>query len=193
MKILLIVVAVGFCVSILVLFNKNASQADELVTIRRELQEADDKGSNRIRQLEDDAKANQERQAALTEDLREQKTQLAAVRALGDQHQATLTSLKADVANGVQSELTKEVIKTAAPLLLKNMREDKTLIKDPAFLEAIAKTLVTNFREDLRGAAGADADNAVVVKMLAADPDFLNRVSVSALIQTDKQPPVDRK
>ena len=189
MKILL-VFALGLCASIFVLFNKSATQADELLALRRELKEVDDKGSNRICQLEDDAKA---KQVALADDLREQKTQLAAVRTLGEQQQAILTSLKADVANGVQSELTKEVIKTAAPLLFKNVREDKTLIKDPAFLDAIAKTLVANFRQDLRGAAGADADNAVVAKMLAADPDFLNRVSVSALMQTNKQPAVDRK
>ena len=184
----IIIIAVGLLLAILVLFHENSDQAHELTALRERFEQADQKASETIKQFEDEGKDKEQRLERLTEELHAQNEQVSAVRTSVEQNQATLNSLKADIAKGVQSDLLKEVTKNAAVLLSNSVKEDKSLAKDPVFVKAVAEALVENFRQDLRGAAGADADNAVVAKMLAADTDFLNRVSVSAVMHGNSSP-----
>lgn len=201
---------VGLCLATLVLFWKLASQREQLAmhldrlakheeqlaNLRQEF-ESDEKANRdqlaqlaadlqgQHKQFDDETRSNAERLTALTNEFREEEKRLEVVEALGAQQRESLASLKVDVAKGVQSALTKQVVDAAAQLSLKGIQNDKILINDPVFINAIAKNIVENFRNELRGPTGADADNAVVAKMLSADPDFLNRVSVSVLVQTN--------
>lgn len=205
MKKLLVVINLAFCVTIFLLFRMHSSQADEIEALRREMRDASNKTSDlrdEIRTVRSKAWEQAEavsqaftqsnsiasgQLAALSVELGKQKAEIAIARAASEKDEAALNSLKVDLAKGVESGLTKDVVKTSAELVLKNMDEAKTLLKDQAFQVAIAKTLVTNYRQELRGPAGSDADNAVVAKMLVADPDFLNRVSISTIVQAEKQ------
>jgi hypothetical protein len=89
--------------------------------------------------------------------------------------------------------MTAEVIGASADLVLNNLEHQKALINDRVFQDAIAKVLVSNHRLDLRGPAGVDADNVVIAKLLMSDPDFLSRVSVSAILRTNNSGTVGGK
>lgn len=105
-----------------------------------------------------------------------------------DEHQRnSLASLKDDVAKGVEATLTKQVVAQASETVVKGILDDKSLIKDEAFLNAVAKLLVDHFRDRLRGASGADADNEKVAALLKKDPEFLDLVSTTALILKDEK------
>lgn len=124
-----------------------------------------------------------QRVAEQKEQLAAQKGQLEIVRVQCAQHGTTLQSLKADVTRDAKSALTQQIVKSATDLTVRSMIDDKSLIKDQAFLAAICKILATDFRVQLRGPAGANADNTVVAGMLSKDPGFLDSVSVSVLLQ----------
>ena len=49
--------------------------------------------------------------------------------------------MKDDIARGVQSTFIQQIAKTAADMSVRSVMDDKSLIKDQAFLKALSKVL----------------------------------------------------
>lgn len=96
-----------------------------------------------------------------------------------------LGSLKEQLFAKAKSELLTEILDKAAAQAVETVVNDESLILSDTFVDKIAKSLANNYLQQLQGKPGIDADNESVAKLLMADPEFLNRVSVD-LVLTDK-------
>lgn len=209
----MVIIVLGLCIAVIVLFSKNSKLEDQLTTLNLKFEKNSEKKNEELNNLEtnfisqtkqfedeliaqmkqakDSSTRNENHFAKLDKDVLTQKGQIESIRELSEQQQRTLASFKDDVAKGVQSALTKKVLNAAVEMSVKNMMHNKTLIDDEKFQKSIAHSLVTNFREELRGVAGTNADNAVVASTLKKDQEFLDLVSVSVLMRSDSKPVVE--
>lgn len=110
-----------------------------------------------------------------------------ALAKIDDVQRNSLAGLRDDVAKGVNAALTKQIVTQASETVVKSVLDDQLLIKDELFLKSVAKSLVDNYRDRLRGVSGADADNEKVAGLLKKDPEFLDLVSTTALIMKDEK------
>ena len=197
------VVALGLCVATVVLFIQNVKLEDQLVDLDRDFEQElrakardidaldrrveaiTERLERKQAQLENVAKKNADRLDTLGNTVQRQTGEIESVRSGSEQLRTNLITLRNDVAKGVQSELTKDVVEAALEMSIKTMMQDETLIQHEAFRKALAKTLVSNHQEELRGVAGTDADNAVVASTLKTDPEFIDMVSVSLLVASE--------
>lgn len=201
-----IAIALGLGVVVFVLYNKFATLDERLAKQQRVFEGELAQLKQTITRLEGELAGNASNDQARERTLSGEVTALeqrlahadlengenflkvnAALAKISKDQKNSLASLKVDVAKGVEAALTKQVVAHASETVVNGVLDDKSLIKDDAFLQAVAKSLVYNFGDRLRGASGADADNEKVAGLLKKDPEFLDLVSTTALILKDEK------
>jgi hypothetical protein len=97
--------------------------------------------------------------------------------------QGDFVNLKADLAQAAAKSINKEIIDAATDQATTKAAKELASTSSGKFIEQLAKALASNYRMELTGPPGKDADEERVATFLLARPEFLDAVSVSILQQ----------
>jgi hypothetical protein len=89
---------------------------------------------------------------------------------------------KAELVNDVESKVIDGIIEQGANEAVRELATNPSLVFSDQFKEEIADIISAKYVERLRGNPGVDADNEVIANLLRSDVDFLDRVSVNAVL-----------
>ena len=203
------VVCIGLAICVLVLFSKVNSLSETLADVRNSINESDTRLSDELvdvrgaikesnatsrsedaqllGKIESTDKRSSENTSKLRTTENELRTELEALSVTTKSNKTQLAKLKKDAIGGLESALTKELVRDTTKLALEKLNAEESILIDPKFVSGVAEVLVRKFKEDLRGEPGRNADNEAVAVMLSKNPDFLDSVSVTALLVEGKQ------
>lgn len=181
------VVCIGLVICVLVLFSKVSHLSEELVDVRDSIKETDETSRFEDAQLLGKIESANERSSENTLKLRttegDFRAELDTLEATTKSNTKQLAKLKKEAIGGLESVLTKELVRDATELALEKVNAEESILIDPKFVSGVADILVTKFKEDLRGEPGRNADNKAVAVMLSKDSDFLDLVTVTVLLE----------
>jgi len=203
------VVCIGLVICVLVLFSKVSGLSDELLEVRNSIKESDTRlsdelvavresikesdatsrseGAQLLAKIESTDKRSSENTLKLRTTESELRTELEALGAATESNKTQLAKLKKEAIGGLESALTKELVRDATELALEKLNAEESILIDPKFVAGVSDVLVKKFKEDLRGEPGRSADNEAVAAMLSKNLDFLDSVSVTALLAEGEQ------
>ncbi|MEO0852666.1 MAG: hypothetical protein AAFY15_04085 [Cyanobacteria bacterium J06648_11] len=179
--VVLVVASLALASGVYLLFQRCQQIEDELISMGWDSRERFEDTDSQLRSLESHGAERQNRIAELESELVKATAALERANSSTAALEQKLDSLGADVATGVASQFTQEVLDAAVAQALAKVVDDKEYLSDPAFLHGVADQLAKKHRDTLRGVPGADASNEVLASLLKQDPDFLDAVSVSIL------------
>jgi septal ring factor EnvC (AmiA/AmiB activator) len=97
--------------------------------------------------------------------------------------QSDFTKLKVSLAEAAAKSINKEIIDAATNQATTEAARELASTSSGKFIEQLAKALASNYRMELTGPPGKDADEERIATFLLARPEFLDAVSVSIVQQ----------
>ncbi|MET4255936.1 membrane-associated HD superfamily phosphohydrolase [Bradyrhizobium sp. S3.12.5] len=114
-------------------------------------------------------------------DVDKSEISLGAMRRDLNKAQSDFASMKADLAGTLAKSINKEIIDSATKQAVSKAVIDLTSNNSSKLIDQVAKGMATNYRVELTGPPGKDANDERVAAFLVAQPDFIDAVSVSVL------------
>lgn len=115
----------------------------------------------------------------LRSDVGRNETSVDALRRDLGKLQSDFANLKGDLAGAAAQSINKEIINAATDQATVKAAQELASTSSGKFIEQLAKSLASNYRMELTGPRGKDADEERVATFLLARPEFLDAVSVS--------------
>ncbi|MHC2708413.1 hypothetical protein ACVIWV_007706 [Bradyrhizobium diazoefficiens] len=114
-------------------------------------------------------------------DFAKSDTSLGEMRRDLNKAQSDFAGIKADITGTLGKSITKEIIDTATKQAVSKAVLELTSNNSSKLIDQVAKGLASNYRAELTGPSGKDANDERVANFLRAQPDFIDAVSVSIL------------